>query len=1563
MKLKACFGSACSLAVRALMIAILLLTLSSLSYSWLAHAASDPFKPLSLSVKPQEGSRVYPGSRNVLIIVNLEYNGGQDAKIVSACLNLPSGFTPSRGFTSCSPPYTPNGSIYDVVKPGSLLEFEYHIDIDRGVAPGAYTLPVNIEYYLVSGSDTLEGPYRYSFNIEVNVSSYPEVRLEVVDAYLQPYGYPGSTSTLNIVFYNNNTVDVTGGLLEIELPQGITPTQQRISLPPIPAGSMRTVSVEVTLDPSITPGTYKGRFQGNVTATTEDNVQYEAKVSGTFTFTVNPPPTNIVDIVDSGITQAPPVGGSGTRLYLTLQVVNPSATVTSIVARWRIISGGVFINESSSGLAYVSGVYSYGSLATILSPPIRILQGARSILAEVELDILASINGNSFWVTRTETIQVNLPEYMPAISVASVYWGNGIAYPGSKDLTLNVVIENNDVITVRSLSAELILPKGFYPAKLEAAVQHPIQPYTHALLSFSGISIDPKVQPGTYVAMLAVNYTIELSDGSYTNISVTYKVAVNVSTPLDNPLKLVDLHIGGLSSPVEGMAKASLNIALQVVKPVTIRALHVTILAQPPLRIYGANNASVYGEYRYGSIINLRIPQVAVSGSSTSTTIVVIVKGLASINGAEYWFTQLIERRLNIQPAQLNMSIVEYGVTPEAGSPGYLFGGRIYLEILSLNPYTVDEVIANVCLQNARYVSGLQCKTVVVRQPIQYGTVVSIEVGGVEIQNLSSPLQVLVKLSALVNTGEAVYIADRSFKLNITLRRELKPLRLCCSETLYNGNPAPLLPGQRNVELRVRLVNYAPYTITSIDVKNVSLPDGFNLSAISGSCLTGVAPGSSCTLTLILDTSSRLNPGAYKVNVTLSAVASINGAITSYEENITIPVAVANTTNYTPQVRVLSAYWGQEPSIAYQLTGVTTLTIVLYNPGRWSVNGVYGELEPENRTVSIISPASYCANILEPGSACRLSFRVSLENVTAGRLGFKLQVKYLVRIFGVNWIIERSYNVSLPVYRFTGRSNLILVGAGWLNGWHVYPNTDNATFTVKLANQNPYPIAGIYAELLLPKAFGWDGERVVTYVDGPIQPLQSFTLRFNLHIGNVSPGVYTARLVVRYVPQVAGVTSERLSFFTVRLKVYNISSDIELVTVAWQNGAPTSDAKGAVLLVVFRNVGVDAIRAPVARIVTPEGVTCSINNSTVAYLPLFPLQQQELQSTAIPQGELAKVAEIVSQIAREETPYQLLGKGTLFKVAIPLNLYLGYPKRFNITIGLSFIDQWGSKRYVEYKVEVPPYGSVKLFKIHVPSIVRFYNGVGMVNMSIVNIGDAPIYNVYIYVLPKSPLVSISDNIFYVDELKPLDSLKLNFTLYYNPASLEYFGGSAGEYSSIQMVAAIVFKDYTGVTHNVNMTFSLKAASFIDLRLGSDVKAEYRNGVVYAGGTLENHGISKAYSVAVYLVYGNRTASSFLGDIDAGSQTAFRVEMPVKEPPSYVNLKVVYRDAYGGIHSFAQKIPVVVTSIANTTTSTSHARGGLLGGYVAVIVGVSLFLALAGLMIYRLVRKHEKKLGG
>jgi hypothetical protein len=103
--------------------------------------------------------------------------------------------------------------------------------------------------------------------------------------------------------------------------------------------------------------------------------------------------------------------------------------------------------------------------------------------------------------------------------------------------------------------------------------------------------------------------------------------------------------------------------------------------------------------------------------------------------------------------------------------------------------------------------------------------------------------------------------------------------------------------------------------------------------------------------------------------------------------------------------------------------------------------------------------------------------------------------------------------------------------------------------------------------------------------------------------------------------------------------------------------------------------------------------------------------------------------------------------------------------------------------------------------------------------------------------------------------------------------------------------------------------------------------------------------------------GEERASSFLGDLEPASQTAFRVDLTVQGKVGEVVVEIRYLDDYGVGWTHTEKLPV---NVAEVSTVTTLSQGETVAGYReyfgAVVAAVIVFLAA----VFLLVRRHLRR---
>ncbi len=1516
---------------------------------------------------------IYPGSKNVELVIETKYVGLNTIQDVTGCLVMPEGFTVARGHSSCSPAYDANNTVYETVVNGDVVIFKYYINVLDNTTPGTYNFKIRITYNTVENG-SIASSTEYLSGINITVSPYPTIKLDVVDYYWSPDAYPGSAGvSLNVVLENKGNASIVNGHLKITLPQKLVeqPLTVRQDIGTLNKNDKVTITINnIDILPNATPNAlYPVHIDAILTARTDDGVTYDTNTSTSFSVMVSSAPKVLVEFVDYGLTSLIPSNNTRlTKLYFTLQSKD-TKTINSITAIISLESPNTtFANGSTTSITIIQGPINYGDYFTIRSNDI-VLNASNIIRVKLTLIIFGSNNGAEFWSTQEYEFNLTVKARNPDIRVIGAYWNNNRAYPGAASKTLNIVLLNNDVVDVTSSTIKLILPKGFTPREL-ATTNTRLPKGVETTVTFSGINIDRDLKPGLYEAKIIITGVITDTDNSFREFNETLPVLINVSS-LEKPV--IEVVDSGWNNGRAYITSYNVRAYMEflVSKPVTVQSAVATVYLPPQLSSLNNKrklNVTLTGNYGYGQTFRIETPALNITTSSPGLIVLPITLNmLVSDQGTTTWIKENYTIVLRVTEPKLNLTLVDASwYTPRISNETFSASMRLLLQ--SLHADQINNIVIIVYSETSQvmFSNGRNYSVQVLSGPINYGDILSATINGIDLERTSNTVTFRVEVYSTVRLGESYYRVHKSFNVTLNTLSEEDFLALSRVETTYQGQYAPLLPTSNNMIIAVTLTNTRPEALSSVNV-NASLPRGFTLRGIDGTCLNGVGGGSSCTINIHVDLGN-VEPGLYPVNLSLEYIARSNTATSIHRQKISFNVPVKDINEYLPRIKPIEWYWGtQTPITVFGGDRNAPLTVIVYNPDRYSASGVLVRIIPLNSSVKTLSNTSYCGTIPSAGT-CTSVFHVDLGNASSGVVRFNVIVEYLFTVYGTHFNYKLQYPVSLRIEEYAGGKGLEIVGYGWSNNWPVYPHTENATFQVTLSNRWPYQVSGITLQLVLPNGFGEVYGKNITYVAGPIQSLASFTASFTINVGDVKPGTYKAKLLVDYVVETGGPRLRVHEEHAVNIIVNSLKNALTILDPTWVSGSPEPGSYGAILRIKIRDNSIPSINGPILEVRLPPGIYCSVNNATSVKLApstmeigTTPLLGRE--GVTASQSSAQEILSILTSLqqASGQTVSQSFSEGNILSFTIPLNILVKRTGVYYANITLNFIDHWGNVREVNFTLPIRVLGSTKIIEVRTPNYIRVINGTSNLTIELVNRGNASLYNVYVYFIPKSPLALPADATKYIDKLQPGKPVNISFELRYNPMSVSYgASGTMLQYSSLPIMLAIIYRDVTGHQYMLNTSTTVLLEPFIDVRFAKDVKAEQRGGILVVSGTLINYGLSSARSVEVRVIAGNHIASSFIGDVDPASESAFRVELPLEKSISSVRVEALYRDEYNVQHITAENLTVTTIRL-NVTTTTTAATEIVTPTHIAVIGIVTAFLAIVAFLIYRYFKKHTHRI--
>ncbi|MEM3703569.1 MAG: hypothetical protein QXX79_04010 [Candidatus Bathyarchaeia archaeon] len=413
---------------------------------------------------------IYPGSKRVYLKIEAAYqNSTTNATMVFGWLKTPDDISFSYG-SDASPPAKFNGSVIKEVSLGTVVTFEYFLDISPNIPsdllPLNYYLTLNITY-LKDSTSTYD---LHSDEIIIEVQPYPEVSLRVVDAYFSPASYLGSVDTnLYVVLENNGSSTINSANFNVTLPVGFTVKNPRASTGPVNRGDRFTITftgVSIPLNAQLRA--YSATICADYSARTEDGVTYSITSSFNVTVMVESPPPEepiMVAAVNTLYNGEPaPLLQSAKGVVLRIYLINrlPDTISTMIVNATlpenitvRGVSGTYINGMGPGGTCFVE-------LTIDVAPEIEVGRHYCSL----NITYLRIVSSSSFLMNQTLRFQINIEsrhsiiDDSSAIEIVDVRWYEGSVGPNTYGAHLIVFIRNVCIDGLHGAVLELDLPEG-----------------------------------------------------------------------------------------------------------------------------------------------------------------------------------------------------------------------------------------------------------------------------------------------------------------------------------------------------------------------------------------------------------------------------------------------------------------------------------------------------------------------------------------------------------------------------------------------------------------------------------------------------------------------------------------------------------------------------------------------------------------------------------------------------------------------------------------------------------------------------------------------------------------------------------------------------------------------------------------------------------------------------------------------------------------------------------------------------------------------------------------------
>jgi len=1189
------------------------------------------------------------------------------------------------------------------------------------------------------------------------------------------------------------------------------------------------------------------------------------------------------------------------------------------------------------------------------------------LLITAQLTFFTSLTGVGVQATANNLTLVSESVYSSA--------GTPEIYPGSRSVTIMLDVRNDENYSISNVQGCFNFPEGITPTLNYGYCVEATDLRGQYKSSYDSgevfrletmVNVNKSVTPGTYPITVNVTYVLNTPTSQVKrNTTITANITISSYPPVK--LRVTD-HWWSTSHVYPGTSGATLYVRLRNNGSVSIRGGSASLILlyplQPPqVRI---NLPSINsGEDVVLSFNQVDIPVTVKSGLHKALLLMNV--SAVTDDGVTYSRVAVIPLTLFVSyPPKPYLKVIDAGWVAGVTYPNSR-AVSIYVTIMNLDQSTINEVVATLHLpQGIRTRDGRPYVTSTYNAPVSFGGIFTLRFSNlnVSLKNLST-LNLNLTLKVVATYRGAEYVSK------VELNASAKPvtedvLKLVGQHWVWRGSVAEALPSAKGLTLELRLANLGQNAVSTI-IPNITVPEGLNLTTYGGTCLSGVAPGSTCTLDLTFNVGRNVKPGTYGASLYTTYVMNVNGAYLYMEKTFNLTLAISSPAKFEPNLTLSKAWWGATgPTTVYGGERLAPIHVELTNLGRYAASDVFINVTTLNASVKLLDNAGICSTNLGPGIACRLTTYADLGNIVRGKLALRINVRYVISEYGAFIVKWKSFQTSLKVSVYAAQhlGNLELVSADWSNSQPVYPDTTGATYNVMLANHYPFNIVALDAYLTnLPAGITPHRGLNRAYVPGPVPSDQDATLTFTLDIGEgTSPGTYNATLVVRYVVSTGGASIFKQENFTVTLRVNQVKHGIEVITTGWAGTPAQPGTYGNVLYVALRNVDYSSVKGLVADIQLPSGFTSTINNESRVKVMATTSSQLASLAASNPTSLIHALSNPrqVQSLLSSMQPAGQLGKGDFAFLVIGLNVMNVKPGTYWANATLTFIDQWGDLRKQVVRIPIHVLGSALYIKVWTNTVLDFnVSRSATLTVNVLNNGSAPVYNVYIAVYSPMSYLLVKENPLYLGTLRPGEIKHVNLTVFFNPIP----SGQSPvpiTYGNMPFMATLIYTDVTGARHTYNASFTVSVSPFIKLEL-QDLKVVKEGNLVKVSGTITNLGNAQAQRVVVAIRIGSHESpESFVGDIDPSSQTSFAATATYYGNVSKVYVIIRYRNPFNEPREVV--VPATVTEYVPTTTTTTTSRPGIIGGYdiykVGTAAAVVVFLIIVGLLIRRYLKQHE-----
>ncbi|MGC9067649.1 MAG: hypothetical protein ACP5GU_00880 [Thermoprotei archaeon] len=1178
-------------------------------------------------------------------------------------------------------------------------------------------------------------------------------------------------------------------------------------------------------------------------------------------------------------------------------------------------------------------------------------------------------------------ILLEIPLYLQSVfasgnfTLVSTLWGSQSnpqkVYPGSSNVRFIVLIRN-DYSNLVSVVGYLSLPYGFSGTNggnvLSAVgyistnntIRYNINKGEIFELDYF-LNIAGFLAPGTYYGNLTLNFT----NSTFSNGNFTMNVPMTVSSFPTFNFQIISVYWsttgGTIVNAVPGTRNVELNVILKNIGTDNINSISAQLILNKP---FNPNKVmSSAQQVNKGSTFTLTFTGISIDFASAPGNYMeqlMINSTFIGYGGATSTYTNMINLSLVIGNYS-NAGIQIVSVQWNGGEKVYSGSRKVSLDVViqNMGSYTISNMLSRIILPSGfTNAYGSNIINTTSTAVLNYGNSITLNFSPIYIGDSTKPGIYYVRLviMSVVSIDNTNLIAKDNFTIPIYVNDLITPIDLVSVDWSYNGNPAPALPGSQYVILSITFVNRGEDTYSGFQPRLI-LPRGFTVFGTSADP-GPITPGSIFTVRSYVNVSDTVLPGNYIANLTLRFSVNPSGINTVGSMNFSIPLYIMDPKGFDTKISIVNAYWGTgTPNPVYPGSKNVPLTVEIVNVGLYTAQAVQIGISAPETFTPIINSTSVTSTLPSGSFASAVLYFDISPHTTPGSYVFLVNVKYFISVYGATIYRYVKFVFVLYVSQPTsGPPYINVVNSGWLNNYPVYPGTQNATFSLTINNEAPFPIAGIHLKLVLPRGFTPGVNGVESYIGGPIQQWQTASASFSINVNaSTLPGLYTASLKIDYILLSGGNNLKNSEEKEIVLRVNSLKG-FEYITYNWVGYAPNPGNVGATLIVLVRNTEVPTMKGIVAEIQLPKGFNSTITGTRVFNVTPYIFTSINQVQNLLQRTPVSSLQFMVPQQATQAN----LGDFLAIPISVSINKNVT-PGYYPIIIKLNFLDQWNVVRNVIVNGDFWLPGSSNIIQVvEGKSKLLVGNRTAEINIYLRNNGSSSVYNVYVAITNMEAPISISSTVKYIPIIGPNSEVPVSWVVSVSP-SISYLG-------SVPIVLSITFVDPAGFRHNITQTAilfieGLAEIKFVDVTV--EPKPIYLGSTITISATLINLGTYKAGNVEAWLE-GNdiitlSNSYTFVGDIDVGSQIPISLSANISNKA--VNKTIVYivikfKNVFNEITT--ERYPIVLNITYKPPQTQTQAQSLILPNVyeLLIIVATVIFLSVSGYMIYLLYKKTK-----